>query len=113
MKYLVVEMSDKTQWAIPARLIAINRAQYYAALDAERGDGEYEDVFATEVEYAMSINYEITDWAANNMNWEDVCSHAIQLKMPPPGISYHKDWANARKFVKEIVFPISTKEMEL
>lgn len=102
MKCLVVEMSDKTQWAIPARLIAINRAQYYAALDAERGDGEYEDVFAKEVEYAMSEAYEITDWAANNMDWEDVCSHAIQLKVSPPEVNYHRDWTNAYKFVKEM-----------
>ena len=102
MKYLVVEMSDKTQWAIPAKLIAINRAQYYAQLDAERGDGEYVAIFEKEVEYAMSINYEITDWAANNMNWEDVCSHAIQLKVSLPEINYHRDWTNAPKSIQEM-----------
>lgn len=102
MKYLVVEMSDKTQWAIPARLIAINRAQYYATLDAERGDGKYEDVFEKEVEYAMSTDYEITDWAANNMSWEDVRSHAIQLKMLHPEMHYHEDWTNAPKSITEM-----------
>ncbi len=104
MKYLVVEMSDKTQWAIPARLIATNRAQFYAQLDAERGDGEYADVFAKEVEYAMSVKYKITDWAANNMNWDDVRSQAVQLKVSPPEINYHRDWTNA---------PMSVKEMNL
>lgn len=104
MKYLVVEMSDKTQWAIPARLIAINRAQYYATLDAQRGDGEYEDVFAKEIEYAMSEAYEITDWAANNMNWVEVCSHAILLEVDSPKADYSRDWINA---------PMSITKMEL
>jgi len=102
MKYLVVEMSDKTKWAIPARLIAINRAQYYATYDAEGGDGKYEDIFAVEVEYAMSTDCEITDWAANNMDWEDVCFHAIQLKVSPPETNYHRDWTNAPRSIEEM-----------
>ncbi|MBC8489855.1 MAG: hypothetical protein H8D45_27885 [Bacteroidetes bacterium] len=101
MKYLVVEMSDKTQWAIPAKLIAINRAQYYAQLETERGNGEYEDVFAKEVKYAMSDEHEITDWAANNMNWKDVYSHAIQLTTSH-SVDYYRDWINAPMSVKEL-----------
>ena len=103
MKYLIVEMSDKTQWAIPAKLIAIHRAQYYANHDQTGGaHGEYDDVFAKEVEYAMSTDYEITDWAANNMDWEDVRSHAVQLKVLPPEFNYHRDWTSARKFVRKM-----------
>ena len=93
MKYLVVEMSDKTRWAIPAILIAQHRAEHYR--------GESENAYAEEVEYAMSYEYEITDWAANNMDWEDVCSHAIQLKESPPA-DYHRDWINAPKSIREM-----------
>ena len=94
MKYLVVEMSDKTQWAIPAILIAKNRAKHYKH--------EHENAYAEEVEYAMSDEYEITDWAANNMDWEDVWRHAIRLKTSPPEVNYHKDWINAPKSVREM-----------
>ncbi len=102
MKYLVVEMSDKSQWAIPAKLIAVNRARYYAQLDVERGDSEYAKVSKKEIEYAMSVDYEITDWAANNMDWEDIWRHAIRLATSPPEINYHREWINAPKFVKEL-----------
>ncbi len=100
MKYLIVEMSDKTQWAIPAMLIAKNRADYIIG-DVRKGLGEYQNIHEEEVAYAMSDEYEITDWAANNMDWKDVCSQAIQLKAMP-SINYHKDWINAPKSVKEL-----------
>ena len=101
MKYLIVEMSDKTQWAIPAMIIAEDKAKYYANHDAEAGYGEYDDIYKEEIIEAMSDEYEITDWAANNMDWEDVCSHAIQLKVIPPK-DYHRDWINAPKSVREM-----------
>ncbi len=93
MKYLVVEMSDKTRWAIPAILIAKNRAEHYRH--------ESENAYDEEVEYAMSDEYEITDWAGNNMDWKDVCSHAIQIEALSM-INYHRDWVNAPKSVKEL-----------
>ena len=95
MIYLVVEMSDKTQWAIPAILIAEHRARHYAALEGE-------GVYPAEIAYAMSDDYEIKDWAANNMNWEDVCHEAIKLEVKLPKANYHKDWINAPKHIKEV-----------
>jgi len=93
MKYLVVEMSDKTRWAIPAILIAKHRAEHYR--------DESETAYAEEVEYAMSAGYEITDWAANNMDWEDVRRHAIRLKTSPSEVNYHRDWISASMSVEE------------
>jgi len=102
VKYLIVEMSDKTQWAIPAMLIAKNRADHYATLDPERYDRLTQDDYEEEIAYAMSDEYEITDWAAGNMDWEDVWRHAIRLKTSPPEPNYHKDWISAPKSVKEL-----------
>jgi len=50
----------------------------------------------------MSDEYEITDWAANNMDWEDVWRHAIRLKTSPPKVNYHRDWINASMSVEEM-----------
>ena len=102
MKYLVVEMSDGTQWAIPAMVIVKDRAEYYAKEDVKWGCGEYDEIYKEEIIEAMSDEYEITDWAANNMDWEDVWRHAIRLKTSPPEVNYHKEWTNAPKSVKEI-----------
>ena len=104
MKFLVVEMSDGKQWAVPALLIAKDRAAYYAKLDSERGEGDYDTIYEGEVDYALSNDYEITDWATGNMDWEDVSAYAIQLEVQPPKPNYNKDWANS---------PMSVKEMEL
>jgi hypothetical protein len=101
MKYLVVEMSDGTEWAIPAILIVKNRAEYYATLDAKSG-AVYGDTYTEEIESAMSDEYEITNWAANNMNWVEVCAQAILLKVDSPKADYTRDWVNAPKSVKEI-----------
>lgn len=102
MKFLIVEMSDGTRWAIPAMAIAKDRAAYLAKRDAESGLGDYDHIYEEEIVWAMSDDYEIRDWASNNMNWEDVSSWATQLKSVPPKVDYHKDWVNAPKSLQEM-----------
>jgi hypothetical protein len=104
MKYLVVEMSDSKRWAIPSMLIAKDRAAYYAKLDSERGDGEYDTIYEDELEYALSDDYELTDWAHNSMNWADVSAQAVELLPVNANADYGKDWVNA---------PMAIKDMEL
>lgn len=101
-KYLRVTMPDDSQWDVPALLIAESRARYYAELDVKRGDAtDFDQAFADEVEYALGDSYEIEDWAANNMNWSDVASAAVQVVAPPSTVDYQKGWVNGEKDVIE------------
>lgn len=93
-KYLRVEMSDGSKWDVPVSVIAEDRAKYYAYEfdnDVERSMNEdtlplFEDV------------YEIEDWAANNMNWTDVCGFA---EMVSEGETDYQDgWVNG---IKEVI----------
>lgn len=82
-----VTFSDGSRWTFPAHVIADNRATYYAGRD---GDTTYE----AEYEYAINDDYELTDWALNNMNWEDVETSATRAVDPLP-IDYEDEWCNA------------------
>lgn len=109
-KYLRVTMPDKSEWDIPARLIAEDRAHYYADRDAKEDSGQpsgpaygkvYARVFAEQVEHALSSEYEITDWAGNSMNWVDVAAHATMAVPPPADTDYQEGWCNGEKQVIE------------
>lgn len=73
-KVIRVEMPDDTVWDIPARIVAIDRAKYYAEKDT---DTTYDD----EYRYAMSKDGEtdLIDWLENNMDWFDVESEASEV----------------------------------
>ena len=92
-KYLRVTMPDGSKWDVPARLVAENRAKYYAKNDP---DTTYEEEF----EFTMSDEYELFDWAADNMNWEDVEEFAVR-HLGPYDTDFQEGWVNGEK---EIVF---------
>ena len=83
---------------------AKNRAEHHAKRGSARNYREYNDVYEKEIAFAMSNKYEIRDWAAHGMSWEDVRLRATRLKVTPPEVDYNKDWVNA---------PMSIQEMEL
>lgn len=94
-KNYIVTMPDESKWAVPVRIIAENRAKYYAGVD----EISFEESLITDtVPLFESDDYEIHDWAANNMNWRDVKEHAIQLERP--NLDYEYGWANADYEVK-------------
>ncbi|RAP23495.1 hypothetical protein C2W64_03111 [Brevibacillus laterosporus] len=64
-KKLRVTMPDSSKWDVPAEIISKSRADYYCSVDADTD-------FDEEYEYTLSNEEELIDWAANNMNWEDV-----------------------------------------
>ena len=92
-----VTMRDGSLWDVPALVVAENRAKYYAARDE---DTTYEE----ELSYTLSDHYELMDWAANNMNWEDVAELAVKVKDPAPLTQddFQNGWVNGPKQV--IVF---------
>lgn len=70
MKYIRVTMVDLSKWDIPADFVANARAKYYA--DKEGNSETWNKIYNEEYEYTMGDNYELTDWLACNMNWDDV-----------------------------------------
>ena len=94
MKVLRVTMPDGSKWDVPAEEIAKHRASYYAVRDGNS------DTFKREFDFAMSDNYELTDWAENNMNWEDVEAIATRWIAPVPGdVDYREGWVGGHKEV--------------
>jgi len=102
VKYLIVEFSDRKRYAIPIELIAKHRAKYYAKKDSERGLGRYDIIYAEELAYAMDDDYELIDWASNNMNWKDVKDRAALLETKIEPTDYDKEWANAKMEIAEL-----------
>jgi hypothetical protein len=100
-KYLEVIMPDGSKWDIPAKIIAENRAKYYAEHDTDKTSGEeFDKVFKEEVELLLNDpdgEDVIIDWAANNMNWSDVKDFAV--KVSDMEVDYQEGWVNGDKEV--------------
>jgi hypothetical protein len=93
MKVICVTMPDGSHWAVPAKIVAHQRATYYA----QKGDSYHE-----EYGYTMSQDDELLDWAANNMNWDDVRGDAWPLPARDKPVDYQEGWANGDKQVIEV-----------
>ena len=98
-KYLRVTMGDGSKWDIPAIIIAKDRARYYAEKDAGINTGkEFSRIYQEEIKNCLTDNYfEILDWAANNMNWEDVKDDAE--KVSSLEVNFQEGWINGEKEV--------------
>lgn len=94
-KYLLVEMSDFSVWRVPVQVIADAMTDYYVEQcgeDREKAKAETERLF-TESEY------EIEDWAANNMDWDEVEPHAVRVSAGE--VDYQEGWVNGKKCVTD------------
>lgn len=96
MKYLRVEMEDGSSYDIPVSVIAKNRAEYYM------------DEFNNDLQKSLdedtnplfeSDSYEIEDWAANNMNWDEV--ESIAVKVSSGSVDFQEGWVNGEKEIIE------------
>lgn len=85
---LHVTMSDGSVWAILVWDIAYHRAEYYA----KDFDG---DVIRSLNEDTIPLfegdEFEIRDWAANNMDWKDF---NVTLVSPAPKPDYQDEWGD-------------------
>ena len=101
---IITEMPDGSQWATPAELVAANRATHYAD-GGTAGNAIFDEEFA----HAMGDHDDLIDWAANNMNWDEVAPHSFMLS-GPTSTDYDDGWANGEKSVGFKVSPeASTK----
>lgn len=106
MKYLKVRMPNSERWIVPCHIIAHNRACYYVEVDIKRGtitESKRDEIYKELYDDAMEDTYEIVDWAANNMDWEDVKPFATNLGIEPMDErDYQEGWCNGEKEIVEL-----------
>lgn len=87
-----IQMPDGKYFAIPITVIIKNRATYYMdEFDNDLDKSIKEDTLPL----FESDNYEIADWAKNNMNWVDVEDYAVEIDMRPSKcFDYQNGWVN-------------------
>lgn len=88
-------MPDGSLWDIPVIIIARNRAENYAH---EFGGDVDRSLLEDTAPLFESDDFEIEDWAQNNMNWSDVKYHATVFKDAPP-TDYGEGWVNGEHSV--------------
>jgi hypothetical protein len=88
-KWLKVTMPDGTHWNVSVELVAHNRALYYAKSE------EITYLLALhETKELFKNNWEVIDWATNNMDWDDVRLTAWKSHEPADEIGYQEGWVN-------------------
>lgn len=95
MKMLTIEMPDGSKWGVPVEMIARNRAEHYAS---EFGGDVERSLAEDTIPLFESDDYEVEDWASNNMNWSDVAAQAKKLQDAPEP-DFQKAWVNGEKAV--------------
>ena len=94
-RYLHIEMPDASVWSIPVWLIVLNRARNLLS-GAERG--ELVRIIDEEViPQFKESTFDLKDWAAGNMNWEDVEDYACQVQSNEARVDYQEGWVNGEK----------------
>jgi hypothetical protein len=102
-RVLHVTFSDGI-WEVPVSVIAKDREQYYRDLHLisknEKNDvdlPENKDLLAENFE--NEDDYEIIDWASNNMDWTSVEDYATEVQSIKA--DHNQEWANAEKYCIE------------
>lgn len=87
-KYLI-SMPDNSTWSIPVSIIAKNRAEHYA----KEFEGNVDkSLIEDTLPLFLDDEYEIEDWARNNMNWSDVMPFAEVFCRKD--VDYQEGWLN-------------------
>ncbi len=95
-------MPNGDKYDIRAHHIAFNRAEYYAVQEfpypetgftSEVDQAARDKLHEEEYRYTMDNDDELTDWARNNMNWEDVVIHATLVEEAAP-VDFQEGWVN-------------------
>lgn len=95
MKMLAVTMPDGSKWAVPVDAIAYNRASHYAR---EFGDDITISLKEDTLPLFEADEYEIQDWAVNNMNWSDFDGKQVRISDAPPP-DFQEAWMSGEKEV--------------
>lgn len=96
-RFLRITMPDGSRWDVPVRVIAVDRAKDISEIDGV----SFDEAFRDTIELFESDPYEIHDWAANNMDWEDVVEVATKVS-GAEGVDYQEGWMNGDYEVVEV-----------
>ena len=88
-KMYAVTMEDGSVWEVPVILIACSHAEYYAKVD----EVSFEEALKDSSALFEADDFEVEDWAKNNMNWTDVEASARCVKNPME-VDFHEGWVN-------------------
>lgn len=92
-KYMTVTLPDGSVWGVPVDRIARNRAAFYAS----EFEGDVERSLAEDtLPLFEQDEYEITDWAVNNMDWSDFDGEQVKLDDAAPP-DFDAAWLSAEK----------------
>jgi hypothetical protein len=92
-KYMTVEMPDGSKWGVPVEMIARNRAEHYAS---EFGGDVERSLSEDTIPMFEADDYEIQDWAVNNMNWTDFEGKHMKLSDAPEP-DFQEAWLSGPK----------------
>lgn len=95
-KFYVTKMQDGTRWSIPVRVIAENRAKYYAE---KYGITLEESLIDDTLPLFESASFEVEYWATRNMKWSDVSNIAVRFDATP--VDYADGWVNGHHEIKD------------
>lgn len=101
MKALLIEMPDGSTWAVPVDVIARNRAENYAD---DYGDDIERSLAEDTVPLFENHPDEVSDWAANNMDWIEVADVAWRHE-EAPAMDFQEGWVNGEKRVEDVEPP--------
>jgi len=97
-KQYITLMPNGQKWAVPVEKIAFNRAHYYAKKDETSFD---ESLKNDTIPLFESDEFEIEDWAQNNMNWLDVKKYAKLISDTED--CFQEGWMNGDHEITEAV----------
>lgn len=88
-KKYVTTMPDGSKWAVPVSIIAADRAKYYA----HEFGGDIDKSLKEDTGPLFDADeFEIEDWAQNNMDWDDVKTSAVRVE--DSACDYQDGWTN-------------------
>jgi len=89
--YITIEETGDI-YRVPVYAIVFSKAEYYAKIDETTIE---ESIFKEVIEEFNADNFEILDWAQDNMNWEDVSDFAeLVSKKIIKKVNWQENWVN-------------------
>lgn len=87
-KLMTVKMPDGSKWGVPVEMIARSRATHYAS---EFGGDVERSLAEDTIPMFEASDYEIKDWAKNQMNWSDFDGHQVKV-VDAPTPDFQEAW---------------------
>lgn len=94
-----IKMPDGSVWGVPVRVIAHNRAKYYAKNHPDMGGDFEKSLNEDTIPLFESDHSEIEDWAKNNMYWSEAVEEAVEI-IEAPSPDFEEGWMNGEATIK-------------